>query len=126
MALRPDWLEAILPRFRELTGERLDALRRARAAARSAADPREAVRAIGTLAHTVAGTAASFGFDRLGACARRVEQACQGPGADDPQAARAVLGRIAADLDALEDAMEQSLRPAAATPGSWPRAAGGA
>ena len=64
--------------FLRLTAERLAELRGMRRALEANPGDVTALNGIFALAHKVAGTAASFGFDRLGACAEELEAIAEG------------------------------------------------
>ncbi|MDO9640113.1 MAG: Hpt domain-containing protein [Pseudotabrizicola sp.] len=70
------WARALLPQFLDLTASRRIEIDIERGALEAGDDPVPVAQEICKVAHKIAGTAASFGFSRLGAQAQRVEEVC--------------------------------------------------
>jgi HPt (histidine-containing phosphotransfer) domain-containing protein len=58
---------------------------------------------LATAAHTLAGSAGLFGFERLSAVGRRFERAVQSGAVDVPVLAAALSGALEATLQAIHD-----------------------
>lgn len=85
--------------FRQLAGERLDILSTAWVRLDSGRQIPEALVEIRSVAHKIAGTAASLGYSALGQMAMDVERMCdEGQGRDDLQRALRPLISALADL----------------------------
>jgi HPt (histidine-containing phosphotransfer) domain-containing protein len=77
--------------------------------AKSEAEARRALTAIRDFAHNLAGSAGSFGFDRLGEAARELESLAEsrvGAGAMDVEADRREVHRLAAKVRRAAEAGE--------------------
>ena len=72
-----DWIAALLPRFLELTAERLTRIEVEQRSLRSKHTCDQAILEIGSITHKIVGTAGNFGFHALGDAATKAEEACK-------------------------------------------------
>lgn len=100
-----------MPKFLQMTEDRLAALLASRSELESGIDPVAALRDIGDLAHKISGTALSFEFNDLDEHARAVEEVCLEFRSSATCPDLPTTSELARHLDALEDELTRIVRP---------------
>ena len=72
-----EWLSALLPRFLELTSERLKGIEAEQRSLHLEHTCGKALVEIASIAHKIVGTAGNFGFQAFGDAAAKAEEACK-------------------------------------------------